>query len=99
MAGYSRTKEILNARVGFLAVQVRDGLEEWLKIKAYCDAHPVPQDPQTDDLGLGFTADDAATIRASAAAMAQLHAVAHGQAAQSPASDFFWDAENLTAFD
>lgn len=89
--GYPLNKAVIDARLGYLTVTLRDILDDWATLKAQTDSL------QDSDLtGLGYSAGDITAIRGIAAAMSTLRSVAHGQATQSPASDFFFFATKVT---
>jgi hypothetical protein len=89
--GYPLNKATLDSRLGYLTVTLRDVLDDWVTLKAQTDSL------QDSDLTtMGYTAGDITAIRGIAAAMATLRSVAHGQATQSPASDFFFFSTKVT---
>lgn len=93
MAGYGVTPDVLNQRAGFLVETVRDTFDEVLLFKAFLDRYADAQALSTAVPGLSV--GDATTLKASFADLGNLVATARGQRAQSPASDFFFNAKFL----
>lgn len=92
MAGFPVDAGVINNAVASNVVNLRDAFDRALRQKAWFDEHD-----NAALVALGVSSDDATKLRATVTALAQLAAVARGQAAQSPASNFFWDADDLTA--
>jgi hypothetical protein len=90
--GFSQTRDDVNNRAGQLATQLRDDLARCVQFKAWLD------DAATTDAyltGLGYTSGEITTLRASFVDLAKLADIAHAQATQSPANDFFFNAKHL----
>jgi hypothetical protein len=90
-AGYPVTLNDVNARAGQLATTLRNDLDDVHRYAAFIAAN-------ADGFftGLGMSAPDLATLRASFIALDKLYQVAHALTTQTPASDFFFDAKNLS---
>jgi hypothetical protein len=93
MAGYPITKDIINSRAGYLVKTLDDTLDGIVTLSDYLDGNSA------DDLGLGFTPEEVTLLRAAFTALAKLSDIAHGQDVQAQASDFFFDAKQLTGLD
>ena len=89
--GYTVNKQTIDNRVGQLVQTLRETLDGVARAKAYLDALP-DGDLQT----LGYNPTDITALRASMTDLANLRATALGQRAQSPASNFFFNADKLT---
>ena len=96
MAGYPLDQNSFNQRTGRAVVGLRDALAECTAIKALLDDTSIFGNPDNSQIiALGFTSAEAVQFRAAFAALAKLDQISHGQAMQSPASDFFFDAKHL----
>lgn len=94
MAGYLVNADIINQRAGFLVEQGRDWCDEVLTFKTFLDrfADAAALAAAVPNLSQG----DATAIKAAFADLANGVATLRGQRAQSPASDFFFNAKTLT---
>lgn len=94
MAGYPVTADILNQRAGFLVESGRDWADEVLVYKAYLDrfANAAALSAATP----GLSEADATALKNGFADLANGVATLRGQRAQTPASDFFFNAKLLT---
>lgn len=93
MAGYDVTAAIVNQRAGQLAQAGRDWADEVLVFKAFLDRY-------ADGAALsaavpGLSQADATAIKNSFADLSNAVLTLRGQRAQSPASDFFFNAKLL----
>ena len=96
MAGYPLDQNSFNQRTGRAVVGLRNALAECTAIKALLDDTSIFGNPDNSQItALGFTSAEAVQFRAAFAALAKLDQISHGQAVQSPASDFFFDAKHL----
>ena len=96
MAGYPLDQNSFNQRTGRAVVGLRNALAECTAIKALLDDTSIFGNPDNSQLiALGYTSGEAVQFRAAFAALAKLDQISHGQAVQSPASDFFFDAKHL----
>ena len=91
MVGFSTNKDSVDARAGQLALTLRDTLAQIVIFKAWLDT-------QTDTqlIALGYEQPDVDLLRSSYVDLSRLSDVAHAQATQPGASDFFWNAKHLT---
>lgn len=93
MAGYTITAANVNNRAGDLVVALRNDLLACHDFKvAKLDS------PWTDGflLGIGMVQGDIDKLRAAFGALDKLYRISHALDTQSPASDFFFDANALT---
>jgi len=96
MAGYQLNQNAFDQRTGRAVVNLRDALAECTAIKALLDDTSILGSADNSQIiALGYTSGEAVQFRAAFAALAKLDQIAHGQAVQSPASDFFFDAKHL----
>lgn len=92
--GNPLNKQVIDSRVAFLTVTLRDTLDDWVILKSVLDGL------QDSDLTtMGYASADVTVMRGLATAMAKLRNVAHGQDTQSPASDYFFNSSKVTALD
>lgn len=91
MVGLPVDKSTLDQRAGSLAWQLRSTFEQIAILKAWLDGQ---QD--ADLVGLGYSSGDVAVLKSAFADLASLSQVAHGQASQAQAKDFFAFAGRLT---
>jgi hypothetical protein len=92
MAGYPITPTDLNNRAGDIVVNLRRYLQEAHDFKGKLDGWTDAYLTATVGLGSG----DVTALRNSFTDLDKLYQVAHALAAQSPASDFFFNAGQLT---
>lgn len=88
--GYSVDKSALDGIAGSTVQSLRDLLDQVNRVKVWLDA--------TSDAtltGLGYSAGEITTLRAAFTDLDNLRKVARGQQAQTPASDFFFNASKL----
>jgi uncharacterized protein YgfB (UPF0149 family) len=93
LAGYTVTPASINNKAGDLVVNLRDALLACHDFKA------AKLDVSWNDaflLGIGMTQVDIDKIRASFVALDKLYRISHAADTQSPATDFFFDANALT---
>ncbi len=89
MAGFPSTKDVLDARMGNLAVQVRDALDAAVRLKAWLDTKT-----EADLVELGYTSAEVAVIKSAFTDLAALRAVANAQQSVPTANNFlFWSAQ------
>lgn len=86
-------KNVLDARVGNLAWQIRDLLTQAQVVKAWLDATP---DATLQAAPYSYTAGEVATIKSAFADLNTLALVSKGQATLTPARDLFAFAGKLT---
>jgi hypothetical protein len=89
--GIPVAKADVDNRAGGLAVQLRNDLTACVQFKAWLDS--------VNDAfltSLGYAAGDITTLRGSFVDLAKLSNIAHALDTQTPASDFFFNAKNLT---
>lgn len=94
-AGYEQTSNALDQRLGRAATGLRAALQEWADIDAMLNDATRFSDTILLDGAYGYQQSDIDTMRASAAAGNSLYEVAHAQATQANANDFFFDMKNL----
>ena len=93
--GFGRTKADLDVRMGTIVVNIRDALKQAAAMKALLDNTNIFANDQAL-IDLGYSAGEVTTIRAAFTALNTLNSVANGNAAQTPANNFFFDAQKLT---
>lgn len=91
MAGYPLDKVTINARVGFLATQLRDALTEVARVKTVLDGLV-----DGDLTAMGYTSTEVAQLRSAFTDLNALNLIAHAQGTQAVANDFFFWANKLT---
>jgi hypothetical protein len=93
--GYPADKATIDQRVGALAFNLRATLDQIQTVKTWLDSQT---DAQLNNLGYSGSASsgDVQTLRNSFTDMDNLRKVARGLQAQPAASDFFFNAKNLT---
>jgi hypothetical protein len=89
--GLSSDKATIDGRSGNIVWQLRELLDEVQTFKAFLDGK---QD--TDLTALGYSSAEVTLLRASFTDLDKLRQIAHAQATQSPANDFFFNAGKLT---
>lgn len=89
--GLPSAKVDIDNRAGYLALQLRDTFNSIQVVKDWLDT-------QTDATltSLGYSAGDITTLRAAFTDLSNLGKVAHAQATQASANDFFFNAKKLT---
>jgi hypothetical protein len=88
--GYPVTKQRIDAQGGDAVYQTREALARVSRFKADLD--------QFDDAeleGLGYTAGEVTTLRATFTDLANLAKIADGQGTQAQPNDFFFHADNM----
>ncbi len=89
MAGFPSTKDALDARMGNLAVQVRDALDASVRLKAWLDTKT-----EADLVALGYTSAEVAVIKSAFTDLAALRSVATaGQTVPAVNNFLFWSAQ------
>lgn len=91
--GLPADKNTIDNRAGTLVLTLRQVLDQCTTMKAWLDSQT---DTQLGTSGIGYQAAEITTLRASFTDLDNLRKVAHGLQAQSPASDFFFNAGKLT---
>lgn len=94
MAGLPATAAIVDARMGYLAVSLRNVLRDIQSAKRWMDDYTVEQLQ-----ALGLSAEAAALHKAAATDMDRLARVAQGQEVQPAPTDFLFNARHLWALD
>lgn len=90
-AGLPQDMQTINSRAGGTALSLRNALSDAQSFLGFLQG--LGQDGLVAE---GFTATDATTLLAAYTDLSNLAAVAHGQATQPAASDFFFNAKKLT---
>jgi hypothetical protein len=88
--GFPVDKNTVDQRVGSLAWQLRSTFEQIAVVKAWLDS-------QTDAqlTALGYSAAEITLLRAAYTDLSNLGKIAHAQATQPAANDFFFNAGKL----
>ena len=95
MAGIPISKDIINARVGYLAKTLRDTFSEIERVNSY-----LADDDNTAALtAMGFSQDELTLVRAAFADLAKLSRVARAQDIQAQPNDYYWNAKHLTGIE
>lgn len=92
MAGFPLTKDTINTRAGVVVTNLRDALAA---VDLFAAGLARMQDG--DLTALGFSSQDVTDLRTVFGDLANLSQTVHGQRAQTPASDFFFNIYKLTA--
>jgi hypothetical protein len=98
MAGFTLTATDINSRAGTLAYALWKALDDTHAFKLWLD-DATHTDTLIGPTGVGVTTADLTIIRNSFADLggaSGLYAVAHGSFAPSGASNYFFNAKNLT---
>lgn len=98
MAGYTFTASDINSKAGSLSYALWKALDDVHVFKAWLD-DSTHSDTVLGPTGIGVTTADLLVIRNSFSDLAGttgLYAVAHGTFAPSGASNYFFNAKNLT---
>jgi hypothetical protein len=90
-AGYPVALADVNARAGQLATTLRDILTDVDRFNTFLQAQP-----DAFFTALGMSSPDLTILRASFVDLDKVFLLAHGQATQPAASDFFFNAKNLS---
>lgn len=93
-AGYPVDKLSLDNRMGALVMGVRKALSDVVAFKALLDDTTVL--PDSVLTGLGYSAGEITTIRASFTDLKKLSDIASNAATQSAPNDFWFNAKHLT---
>jgi hypothetical protein len=88
--GFPFTKTEIDMRTGQVVLELRNALDAAQRIKVVLD-----EKTDGDLTGLGYTAPEVTLLRAAFTDLDNLARTARGQRAQSPASDFFFNARKL----
>jgi hypothetical protein len=89
--GFPINKTTIDARLGSLVIQIRDGLEDAERINDVLTGIP-----DADLTAQGYTLDDVATLKSAVSALAALSRVADGRQSQAQANDFLFFPRRLT---
>jgi hypothetical protein len=89
--GYAAQKTDVDARAGQLSMLLRNTFRDVVQFKAWLDAQ---SDAQLT--ALGYNSADLTLLKASFTDLSNLRDTAYGLRAQSPASNFFFNAQWLT---
>ena len=100
MAGLSMDRSTLDLVMGQAVLNLRLALDEVDRINTMLQNDPRFADAQMttslDQGGYGYTATEMLAIKPAFFALAKLRSIAHAQATQSSADNFFFWANNLT---
>jgi hypothetical protein len=100
MAGLSSDRGTLDLVMGQAVLSLRDALDECSRINDMLQNDPRFTDEtlttSVQDGGYGYGTDEMNAIKPAFAALSKLRDIAHAQAVQSPADNFFFWANNLT---
>jgi hypothetical protein len=90
--GFPSDKAAIDQRVGSLVLNLRVTLDQCGTVKAWLDS----QQPDSALTALGYTAGEVTILRAAFTDLDNLRKLAHAQATQPAANDFFFNAGKLT---
>lgn len=90
MLGYPTNKTEIDNRAGYLVLTLRETLDAIARVKDFLDGKST-----ADLVALGYTDAEAAVLKSAFGDLANLNKVAHGQATQAQANDFFFWAKQL----
>jgi hypothetical protein len=100
MAGLSTDRGSLDLVMGQAILNLRMALDEVARINTMLQNDPRYSDANmTADIqsgGYGYTATEMLSIKPAFFSLSKLRDIAHAQATQSPADNFFFWANNLT---
>lgn len=92
-AGYPINRAVIDSRAGYIVKTLRETLAQAVTLKGVLDG----LDSATLQASpFSYTATEVTELKNGIADIANLAATATGQRAQSPASDFFFNAKKLT---
>lgn len=86
-------KNILDARAGNLAWELREKLDEVRTVKAWLDGKP---DEELEAAPFNYSPTEVATLKSAFTDLDKLARIANGEADQDEANDFFFWADRLT---
>lgn len=92
-AGYPINRAVIDSRAGYIVKTLRETLAQAVTLKGVLDTYDVAA---LQAAPFNYTAGEANELKNGIADIANLAATANGQRAQSPASDFFFNAKKLT---
>jgi hypothetical protein len=90
-AGYPVNRAVIDSRAGYIVKTLKDTLAQAVTLKGVLDG--------LNDAALtsmNYTTTEITELRNGIADISNLAATANGQRAQTPASDFFFNAKKLT---
>lgn len=89
--GFPTDKGAIDSWAPTVVVELRTAMDQVLRIKAWLDTQQA-----ADLTALGYSSAEASLLIAAITDLSNLVATARGQRAQSPASNFFFNADKLT---